>query len=68
MPMLFNFSFHPFRLPEPELPRFDIVNRDVIQDAFILSMISYAAALSLSKIYAKKHHYTVRANQVSLKT
>ena len=41
----------------------DIVNRDVVQDAFVLSMISYAAALSLSKIYAKKHHYTVRANQ-----
>lgn len=42
----------------------DIVTNDVLQDAFVLSMVSYAASLSLSKIYAKKHHYTVRANQV----
>ena len=37
--------------------------KDVLLDALILSLVSYASALSLAKMYAKKHNYTVRANQ-----
>lgn len=54
----------PTGIPPPELPLLGLATRrDVILDAFILSLISYASALSLSKMYAKKHNYTVRANQ-----
>ena len=37
--------------------------KDVLLDALVLALVSYASALSLAKMYAKKHNYTVRANQ-----
>lgn len=57
-------GFIPTGIPPPELPLMRLTTRkDVLVDAFILSLISYASALSLSKMYAKKHNYTIRANQ-----
>lgn len=54
----------PTGLPAPELPVMRLISRkDILVDSFILSLISYASALSLSKMYAKKHNYTIRANQ-----
>ena len=38
---------------------------DVIVDAFIAVIICYSITLSLEKVFAKKHGYTIHPNQVS---
>ncbi|KAI1296495.1 Sulfate transporter [Halotydeus destructor] len=49
-------------LPVPTMPRLDYLH-EILDDALILAVVSFAIALSLGKIYAKKHGYHVRANQ-----
>ncbi|KAI1881981.1 hypothetical protein AGOR_G00245810 [Albula goreensis] len=46
----------------PKVPSFDLMPR-VAFDAIPLAVISFAFTVSLSEMFAKKHGYTVRANQ-----
>lgn len=50
------------RLPLPKLPRFDYFGA-ILSDSLIIAVVSFAVALSLGKTFAKKHGYSVRANQ-----
>ncbi|RWS10166.1 solute carrier family 26 member 10-like protein [Dinothrombium tinctorium] len=52
----------PTGLPTPQLPRLSFANLIII-DSISIALITYAFALSLGKIYAKQHGYTVRPNQ-----
>ncbi|XP_035245576.1 sulfate anion transporter 1 [Anguilla anguilla] len=47
---------------QPEMPSFQLMPR-VALDAIPLAIISFAFTVSLSEMFAKKHGYTVRANQ-----
>ncbi|KAG7476665.1 hypothetical protein MATL_G00085360 [Megalops atlanticus] len=46
----------------PKVPSFDLMTK-VAFDAIPLAVISFAFTVSLSEMFAKKHGYTVRANQ-----
>lgn len=46
----------------PKVPSFELMPR-VALDAIPLAVISFAFTVSLSEMFAKKHGYTVRANQ-----
>ncbi|RWS26045.1 solute carrier family 26 member 10-like protein [Leptotrombidium deliense] len=53
----------PTGLPMPKMPRISFAST-VILDAISIAVITYAFALSLGKIYAKKHkYYTIKPNQ-----
>ncbi|CAG2122824.1 unnamed protein product, partial [Medioppia subpectinata] len=49
-------------LPEPRLPRFDLLSKIII-DALVIAIVAFAVSLSLAKIFAKKHKYRIDANQ-----
>lgn len=52
----------PTGLPEPSVPRLDIVPL-IYQDAITVALISFAMNLSLAQVYAKKFRYTLNPNQ-----
>jgi len=54
------YSLPPFSSPKPSyiLP--------VLLDSFIIAVVSYAISISLSKVFANKHGYTVVPNQVTV--
>lgn len=52
----------PTGLPYPKVPRFDLMGK-VLTNSVALAVVSYSVSLSLAKIYAKKHKYTVSPNQ-----
>lgn len=52
----------PSGLPQPKVPRIDLFPH-IIVDAIVIAVVCFAIALSVGKIYAKKHGYEVRANQ-----
>lgn len=52
----------PSGLPQPRVPRLDLFPH-IIVDAIVIAVVCFAIALSVGKIYAKKHGYEVRANQ-----
>lgn len=49
-------------LPQPTLPRIDLFP-DILFDTCILAIVCFAVSLSLAKIFAKKHKYSIDANQ-----
>jgi MFS superfamily sulfate permease-like transporter len=56
----FIFLFISFRTPEsPSL----VLVPDMIKDAIVITIVSFAICISLAKTYAKKFKYIVDANQ-----
>ncbi|XP_054163080.1 prestin-like isoform X2 [Oppia nitens] len=52
----------PKGLPEPRIPRLDILSSLII-DSLVIAIVAFAVSLSLAKIFAKKHKYRIDANQ-----
>ncbi|TMW43961.1 hypothetical protein DOY81_010959 [Sarcophaga bullata] len=52
----------PTGLPEPMLPRFDLVPSLVV-DSIAITIVTYSIVMSLGLTFAKKHSYEVRPNQ-----
>ncbi|KAH9504995.1 hypothetical protein Btru_061361 [Bulinus truncatus] len=52
----------PVGLPVPNLKAFSYIST-VISDSIALAIVSFAITVSMAKIFAKKHNYTVDANQ-----
>lgn len=52
----------PSGLPGLEAPKIPLI-RKVLPDAFAITMVTYAVALSVGKIYAKKYRYEIRPSQ-----
>lgn len=50
-------------MPSPRLPRFDIFLR-IIADSVAIAVVSFGINISMCKIFAKKHNYEIRPNQV----
>lgn len=51
------------RLLPPAIPDFSLTPRLVI-DSFAVAIVGFSMGISLSKIFALKHGYTVDGNQV----
>lgn len=56
------FSF--VRLLPPALPEFSLLPH-LITDSFAVAIVGFSMGISLSKIFALKHGYSVDGNQVS---
>lgn len=56
----------PFSLPPVSLPnsRYFLI---LLPNAFVISVVSFAVSVSLSKVLAKKYQYMVNANQVCIR-
>ncbi|XP_068142789.1 LOW QUALITY PROTEIN: prestin [Drosophila tropicalis] len=52
----------PSGLPEPTLPRLDLVPK-VAVDSIAIAIVTYSIIMSMGLTFAKKHGYEVRANQ-----
>ncbi|ODM98762.1 Prestin [Orchesella cincta] len=52
----------PTGLPMPNLPPFELLP-DVAVDCAMIAFVSYAISISMAKIFAKRHHYKVDADQ-----
>lgn len=52
------------RLLPPALPEFSLLPR-LIADSFAVAIVGFSMGISLSKIFALKHGYSVDGNQVS---
>lgn len=52
----------PTGLPQPSVPPFALL-RLVAMDAVAIAIVSYSIVMSMALIFAKKHGYSVRANQ-----
>ena len=54
-----------FRLLPPSLPDFSILP-NLVTDSFAIAIVGFSMGVSLAKIFALKHGYSVDGNQVSL--
>lgn len=54
------------RLLAPTLPEFSLLP-NLVTDSFAVAIVGFSMCISLSKIFALKHGYSVDGNQVSLK-
>lgn len=52
----------PTGLPSPAVPRIDLLPR-LLVDSLAIAMVIFAISLSMAKLFAKKHKYTVSATQ-----
>ena len=62
----FHLLFINLRFPSPKLPGFNLISY-VISDAISIAIVTYAVNISIAKVYAKKHNYEIRPNQVKSK-
>lgn len=54
----------PTGLPRPHLPAFGVSTlRDLLPTAITLSLVQFMTVISLGKVFAARHRYTVRANK-----
>ncbi|CAG7728847.1 unnamed protein product [Allacma fusca] len=53
----------PTGLPAPELPNFEIVKEMMFPQGLLICIVAYAISVSMAKIFAGKHNYSVDANQ-----
>lgn len=51
------------RFPEPTVPPMQGVQQ-LLPSAFTIAVVGFAVAVSMAKIFAKKHNYEVDSNQV----
>ena len=63
MPLIATQIIYICRLPPLTTPKPSYMS-DVIVDAFIAVVVCYSVTLSLEKMFAKKHSYTIYPNQV----
>ena len=54
----FFFSLPPLSIPQPS------IFLSIMPDAFVIAVVIFATNVSLSKMLAKKHGYSIDANQV----
>ena len=52
------------RLPRITVPSLSLVAR-ILPDAFVIAIVSFAVNISIAKMFAKKHKYSIDANQVT---
>lgn len=57
--------FHVLRLRPPAVPDFSLIS-NLIPDAFAVAIVGFSMNISLAKIFALKHGYSVDGNQVSV--
>lgn len=55
-------GFVPTGLPVPQVPRVDLMVRLVL-DGFVIAIVSFTIALSMAKLFAKRHRYQIDPNQ-----
>ncbi|XP_042147842.1 solute carrier family 26 member 6 [Ixodes scapularis] len=55
-------GYVPTGLPVPEVPRVDLMVR-LILDGFVIAIVSFTIALSMAKLFAKRHRYQIDPNQ-----
>lgn len=53
------------RIPKPTLPPLHIVPM-VLGDSVAIAIVSFAINVSMAKLFAKKHKYEIRPNQVRI--
>ena len=51
-------------MPQPRLPPLHIMSL-IFSDAMTIAIVSFAINISMAKLFAKRHKYEIRANQVS---
>ena len=57
-------TFHtPCRLPSVTSPNVDYALL-LLQDAFVISVVTFAVTVSLAKVFARRYSYSVDSNQV----
>lgn len=54
----------PTGLPQPRLPRFDLMPQ-MIGSAFSLAIVIFSITVSMGKIFAARHKYKIDSNQVN---
>ena len=47
----------------PTVPSFTIIGRLIFPDALIIAIVAYVISVSMAKIFANKHNYSIDANQ-----
>ncbi|XP_069945248.1 prestin isoform X2 [Cherax quadricarinatus] len=52
----------PTGLPEPTLPPFELMPT-VLVDSIVISVVAYVVSFSMARIFAKRHNYSIDANQ-----
>ncbi|XP_064489456.1 prestin-like isoform X3 [Ornithodoros turicata] len=55
-------GFVPTGFPTPEIPRLDLIPK-LILNAFVVAIVSFTIALSMAKLFGKKHKYQIDPNQ-----
>ena len=56
-------TLHTYRLPPTSTPKSEYFG-DILTDAFTIAIVAYSISISLSKVFANKHGYSIHANQV----
>ena len=67
LPAPFSPSFHLFLLPRPpplSYPNVKYIVGSVIQDSFVIAVVTFAVSVSLAQVYAKKTDHQISSNQV----
>ncbi|XP_075551468.1 prestin-like isoform X3 [Dermacentor variabilis] len=55
-------GFVPTGFPTPSVPRADLMAK-LILNGFVIAIVSFTIALSMAKLFAKRHHYQIDPNQ-----
>uniref|UniRef100_A0A131Y9N8 Sulfate/bicarbonate/oxalate exchanger sat 1 n=1 Tax=Rhipicephalus appendiculatus TaxID=34631 RepID=A0A131Y9N8_RHIAP len=55
-------GFVPTGFPTPSVPRVDLMAK-LILNGFVIAIVSFTIALSMAKLFAKRHHYQIDPNQ-----
>ena len=68
LPAPFSPSFCLFLLPRPpplSYPNIKYIVGSVIQDSFVIAVVTFAVSVSLAQVFAKKTDHQISSNQVS---
>lgn len=55
-------GYVPTGFPTPSIPRADLMAK-LILNGFVIAIVSFTIALSMAKLFAKRHHYQIDPNQ-----
>uniref|UniRef100_A0A023FTD8 Putative sulfate/bicarbonate/oxalate exchanger sat-1 n=1 Tax=Amblyomma parvum TaxID=251391 RepID=A0A023FTD8_AMBPA len=55
-------GYVPTGFPTPTVPRADLIAKLVL-NGFVIAIVSFTIALSMAKLFAKRHHYQIDPNQ-----
>ncbi|XP_037578849.1 sulfate anion transporter 1 isoform X2 [Dermacentor silvarum] len=55
-------GFVPTGFPTPSVPRADLMVK-LFLNGFVIAIVSFTIALSMAKLFAKRHHYQIDPNQ-----